>query len=76
MEHLSNDVMERLKVDDALVFAIAKGMKKRFNTVFRWIMSRDEMLTSKGVVLIIKEETGLSEDQIVEGKSSAVQLTN
>jgi hypothetical protein len=68
MSQLNQELLERLRTDDALALAIAKGTNRKFGTVQKWISGDDRlnMLTSKAVVLIIKEETGLKEDEIIE----------
>jgi hypothetical protein len=68
MPQLSNKVKELFAKDDDLIYAIAKGMNLKFETVAKWKRGNDpdERLTSRASILIIKEETGLSEEQILE----------
>ena len=71
MAQIKTDVLERLKADEELQFAIAQGMNKKFRTVGYWLKTNDEMLASKAVVLIIKDVTGLMEDEIIEQEFKA-----
>lgn len=66
MPHITKELLERLQNDEDLVFAIAKGMKRKFRTVENWVRDNDEMLASQAVVLIIKHEADLTESEILE----------
>lgn len=70
MAQLSQEVLKRFKTNDDLTYAIAKGTNRKFETVAKWVRGNDplSMLTSKAVVLIIKEFTGLNEEQIIKQK--------
>jgi len=59
-------VLERLVQDESLQLSLAKAMLKRVSTIKTWIRDRDEVLTSKAVVLVIKDLTGLSEEDIIQ----------
>lgn len=64
------ELLEKLKESEELQFTIAKGMKKKFRTIEKWVKTNDEMLSSKAVVLIIKDATGLSEEEILEQETA------
>lgn len=67
--------LNKLKNDDA-TYALAKGCGKAFKTVEKWMRLKDPILTSKAMVYLIKDITGLTEDQIlVDGtEDSATEL--
>jgi hypothetical protein len=72
MPHIRQEVLSRLKNDESLQLQIAQGLNKRMSTVIAWLRSNHKMLASKAVVLLIKEITGLSEDEIVEPEPATV----
>jgi hypothetical protein len=72
MSHIRQDVLARLKNDESLQLEIAKGLNKRMSTVIAWIRGNHKMLASKAVVLLIKDITGLTEDEIVEPEPATV----
>ena len=72
MPQVTQEVLNKLREDEKLVFKISQGMNRRFRTVENWVRDNDEMLASKAVVLIIKEETGLSEKQILEAETASL----
>lgn len=53
---------------------IALALNKSVATVQRWIESDDDNLTKVVVLDIIKKETGLTEDQILEGRALSENL--
>lgn len=68
MPQVTQDVLNVLRNNEPLQFAIAQGMNRKFRTIERWVRDNDEMLGSTAVVLIIAKETGLSEDEILEAE--------
>lgn len=65
-QKLRSNILQQLRNDEALVFAIAKGFHRKFRTIETWVRDNDDMLSSPAVVAIIEKETGLSEDEILE----------
>jgi hypothetical protein len=66
MPKIKESLLKRLREDEDLQLDIAKAMKKRTSTIKTWIRYEDELLTSKAVVLVIKDLTGLPESDILE----------
>lgn len=68
MPKFSKKVKQLFKKNDELTYAIARGMNMKFETVAKWVRGNDpdNRLTSRASILIIKEETGLSEEEILE----------
>lgn len=65
-QKLKSNILQQLRKDEALVFAIAKGFHRKFRTIETWVRDNDDMLSSPAVVAIIEKETGLSESEILE----------
>lgn len=66
MAQINQEVLSKVRSDEALIFKIAQGTNRKFRTVENWVRDNDEMLASAAVVLIISKATGLSEDEILE----------
>lgn len=45
---------------------IASAMNVQPSTVYRWISTNDDSLTKASALLVIREETGLNDDQLLE----------
>lgn len=45
---------------------IASAMNVQPSTVYRWISTNDDSLTKAAALLVIREETGLTDDQLLE----------
>jgi hypothetical protein len=69
---LSSKVIEILKHKDSLNLRnrLAYEMEKHGDTILRWINTNDAMLTTALALQIIREETGLSDDLILEQVSA------
>lgn len=46
---------------------------KSYSTIHRWLKNNDEKLTIKSVIEVIKEITGLEEEQIFTSKKSKIE---
>ena len=64
IDGISETALSKLGNDDAK-YTLSKGINRSFKTVDRWIRQNDKMLSSKGVVFLIKEITGLAEEEIL-----------
>ena len=68
MTQLNQEVLNELKTNEDLQYAIAKGMHRKMRTIREWIKDiekPDPILSSQAVVLIIQKFTGKTEDEIV-----------
>lgn len=52
---------------------IAEALNVAESTVYRWISDNDENLTKAAALEVIRKETGLSDDQILEREESTVE---
>lgn len=66
MKRIKPAVSKTIRDNDAIVYKIATSLHKRFRTVYQWLLSNDEFLTSPAVLSIIREETGLTDVEIIE----------
>jgi hypothetical protein len=63
---LKPNIIQTLRDKEVIQFKIATALNRKFRTVDRWIRENDSMLTSPAVLAIIKQETGLPDNEILE----------
>lgn len=63
---LTKIAIEALKKNETAKGRIADALGKSIYTVNRWIYANDAMLTTAVSLQIISEETGLTQDEILE----------
>lgn len=70
---LSNKAIEILKHKDSLNLRnrLAYEMVKHVDTILRWINHNDPMLTTALALQILREETGMSDEEILTNESAA-----
>lgn len=64
---LKEKVRQQILSNDDTILAIAKATNKKFRTVFQWLQDNSEYLTLAASLNIIKEHTGLTDSEILEG---------
>lgn len=52
---------------------IASGLGVTVSTINRWIVNNDDNLTKAAVIKVIQEETGLTQDEILEEVACKIQ---
>jgi hypothetical protein len=68
---LSNSAIEAIKGNPRIMNLIAAEMECTESTVRRWINNNDDELTKAVPLQIIREETGLTDDEILTRESAA-----
>ena len=63
---INNNVKNLFKSNGALLQKIADKRKRNFGTVYRWFNSDSDELFHIDVIEILKTESGLTADQIIE----------
>lgn len=66
MQTISNEAAEKIKSNQRAIGRLMALFNKSSFTIVRWIDDKDMRLTMSLALLIIKEETGLSESEILE----------
>lgn len=69
---ISNTAIEVIRKNRDTKMKLALAFKKHYNTIENWINNRDAMLTTPDAVQIISEETGLTQEEILEDGDKAV----
>jgi len=72
MAQLKKSVLEKLRQDESLQQKMSAAMVKRISTIKSWLRYNDVILTSKAVLLVIQDLTGLSEEEILEKQPETV----
>jgi hypothetical protein len=68
---LSKKAIEALKASESMKGRIAEALGRSVYTVNRWMYDNDVMLTTATALQIIREETGLTDDEILQKESAA-----
>lgn len=71
MTTISNIAIEQIKDNRRVIGRLVSHFDKHYRTIELWIEKKDVMLTTPDAVTIISEETGLTQDQILQ-ESKAV----
>lgn len=66
MTTISHEALLRIRKNKKVIAKMAYHFDKVYNTITNWIENKDAMLTTPDAVKIISEETGLTEDQILD----------
>lgn len=66
MTTISNMALLVIRGDRRVKGLLAIHFRKHYNTIENWIKNRDAMLTTPDAVKVISEETGLTQEQILE----------
>jgi hypothetical protein len=67
MQTLNTNVVELIKGNQRIIGKMMALFNKSSFTINRWIEDNDVRLTTPGAIQIIKEETGLTNKEILEG---------
>jgi hypothetical protein len=67
MQTLNTNVVELIKGNQRIIGKMMALFNKSSFTINRWIEDKDVRLTTPGAIQIIKEETGLTNKEILEG---------
>jgi hypothetical protein len=67
MQTLNTNVIELIKGNQRIIGKMMALFNKSSFTINRWIEDKDVRLTTPGAIQIIKEETGLTNKEILEG---------
>lgn len=71
MQTISNKAVKKMTGNQRLIGRFMVLFNKSSKTIERWIEDRDIRFTTPQAVIIIKEETGLTDSQILEGNGVA-----
>ena len=63
---LTQKALTKIGKNGTLKGRLADAMGKSMFTIHRWIKDNDPMLTTATALQIIREETGMSDDEILE----------
>ena len=66
---LKQAAIDRIKVNTRIKNLLALALDRSVYTVTRWIEDNDDNLTKAAALKIIREETGLSDEDILEMES-------
>lgn len=69
---ITDKAIEAIKGNNKLVARLMISFDRTQNTIENWMNSKDVRLTTANAVQIIKEETGLSYEDILEKEVSEV----
>jgi hypothetical protein len=70
MKVLTNNAADQIKGNQRLIGRLMALFNKSSFTISRWIEDKDVRLTTPGAIQVIKDETGLKVDQILEDISA------
>jgi hypothetical protein len=66
MKRIRPEVLKKLRDNDAGILRIAIALRKRWRTIFIWLLYNNENLTAPAILTILREETGLTDEEILE----------
>lgn len=68
---LSKTALERIRQSKKCRIALQYAMNKTDATIYRWLDENNIILTTVAALQIIREETGLTDDEILEQTPAA-----
>jgi hypothetical protein len=66
MTKISDRVVQKIRRDKRIIGRMIIVYGKSYQTIINWMDTRSPMLTTPDAVKIISEETGLSENEILD----------
>lgn len=67
---IKQDILDQVRKDDDLLYAISKAGNVKFRTALAWVMQNHIMLTTEAIQDIIRKGLGLSEDEKITEKKA------
>jgi hypothetical protein len=66
MQTITNNAANKIKGNQRVIGQLMALFNKSSFTINRWIEDKDIRLTTPGALKVIREETGLTDEQILE----------
>lgn len=66
MATISQKAIDKCTGNNRVIGALMVHFDRHYETIKRWILAKDECLTTPKVLQVIREETGLTDSEILE----------